>query len=68
MFSAKNTRLQRLAQQAGIELTDDIEFFGELVAEECADIADSAHQVELPAAPIIRRHFSLLEPKNKGMK
>jgi len=63
MFTAKNSRLQRLAQQAGIELTDDIEFFGELVAEECADIADSATEVSLPAAPIIRRHFSLLEPR-----
>lgn len=63
MFTSKNTRLKHLADQAGIQLTDDIEFFGELVAEECADIADSASEVDLPAAPIIRRHFSLLEPK-----
>jgi hypothetical protein len=63
MFTARNARLQRLAEQAGIELTNDIEFFGELVAEECADIADSATAVDLPAAPVIRRHFSLPEPK-----
>jgi hypothetical protein len=63
MFSAKNSNLKKLAEQAGIELTDDIEFFGELVAEECSDIADSATEVNLPAGPIIRRHFSLLEPK-----
>lgn len=63
MFSAKNSRLKKLAEQAGILLTDDIEFFGELIAEECAEIADSATEVGLPAAPIIRRHFSLLEPK-----
>ena len=63
MFTAKNSRLKKLAEQAGIELTDDIEFFGELVSEECADIAESASEVNLPAAPIIRKHFSLLEPK-----
>jgi hypothetical protein len=63
MFTAKNARLKQLADQAGVELTDNIEFFGELVAEECADIADSATAVSLSAAPIIRRHFSLLEPK-----
>ena len=63
MFSAKNVRLKKLADQAGIEFTDDIEFFAELIAEECADIADSASEVNLPAAPIIRRHFSLLERK-----
>lgn len=63
MFTSKNARFQQLAKDAGIDLTDDIEFFGELVAAECADIADSAAEVDLPAAPIIRRHFSLLEPK-----
>jgi hypothetical protein len=63
MFSVKNARLQRLAKQAGVELTDDIEFFGELVAEVCADIAHTAAEVDLPAAPVIRRHFGLLEPK-----
>ena len=63
MFSAKNSNLKKLAQQAGFELTDDIEFFAELVAEECSDIADSATDVNLLAGPIICRHFSLLEPK-----
>lgn len=63
MFTSKNARLKKLAEQAGVELTDDIEFFGELVAEECADIADSAEEVKLSSAPIIRRHFSLLERK-----
>lgn len=63
MFSARNARLRELAKQAGVELTDEIEFFGELVAEECADIADSAKETNLSASPIIRRHFSLLEPK-----
>lgn len=63
MFTAKNARFRQLAENAGIELTDDIELFGELVAAECADIADSALEVDLPAAPIIRRHFSLLPPR-----
>ena len=64
MFSSKNARLQQLAEQAGVELTDEIEFFAELIAEECADIADSAEEVKLPVASIIRRHFNLLEPKH----
>jgi hypothetical protein len=63
MFTAKNAKFNELAKQAGIKLTDEIEFFAELVAEECADIANSAAEVDLPAAPIIRRHFSLLAPK-----
>jgi len=60
MFSNKNARLKNLADKAGVELTDDIEFFGELLAEECADIAETAAEVGLPAAPIIRSHFGLL--------
>ena len=64
MFTAKNSRLKKFAEQAGIQLTDEIEFFGELVAEECADIAETVIELNLPPAPIIRRHFSLLERKN----
>jgi phage-related holin len=53
-----------LAQKAQISEVDDfIIFFAELVAQECVDIAESAAQVGLPAAPIIRRHFNLPEPK-----
>ncbi len=66
MFSAKNSNLKKLADKAGVELTDDIEFFAELIAEECADIAESAEEVKLPSSPIIRRHFSLLERKIKN--
>ena len=48
-----------LAQKAQISEVDDfIIFFAELVAQECVDIAESAEQVGLPVAPIIRRHFN----------
>ena len=54
---------QNIAKKAGIELTDEIQFFAELLVSECAEIADSAYHVNLPAAPIMRRHFNLIEPK-----
>ncbi len=63
MYTAKNLQLRKIANKAGIELTDEIEFFAELIAEECAEIADTAWQINLPAAPVIRRHFNLVEPK-----
>ena len=63
MFTAKNAKVKQLAKDAGVELTDEVEFFAELVAEECASIASFATEVNLPATPIIRRHFSLLPPK-----
>jgi len=53
-----------IAQKAQISEVDDfIIFFAELIAEECSDIAEAAEQVGLPAAPIIRRHFGLLEKR-----
>ena len=53
-----------LVQKAQISEVDDfIIFFAELVAQECVDIVESAEQAGLPAAPIIRRHFNLPEPK-----
>ncbi len=57
-----NTRLKEIASKAGIDLSMEIEFFGELVAEECADIAKQAYVLQLPAAPIIYRHFHLINP------
>ena len=65
MFSAKNIRCKQLADKAGIELTEDVEFFAELLAEECAEIAESAWEVNLPAGPVIRRHYNLIEKKDK---
>jgi hypothetical protein len=55
--------IRKVADRAGIELTEEVEFFAELLAEECAEIAESAWAVNLPAGPIIRRHFNLVEPK-----
>ncbi len=63
MFTAKNPRFIKFAKQAGIELSEEIELFAELVAEECADIAENTWEVHLPAAPVIRRHFNIPEPK-----
>jgi hypothetical protein len=63
LYTAKNLTIKKLCEQAGLEFTEEIEFFAELIAEECADIADSARSVNLPSGPIIRRHFSLLPPK-----
>ena len=63
MFTTKNPRFFKFAKQAGIELSEEIELFAELVAEECADIAESTWEVHLPAAPVIRRHFNIPEPK-----
>lgn len=54
---------QKIAIKAGVELTDENLFFAELVVAECAEIAESAHAVNLPSAPIMRRHFNLIEPK-----
>ena len=34
-----------------------------MVAEECADIAENTWEVKLPAAPVIRKHFNLVEPR-----
>jgi hypothetical protein len=63
MYTASNARLKAIADRAGIEYTESIELFAEMLAEECAEIADTAWQVNLPATPIIRRHFNLVEPK-----
>jgi len=63
MFTAANVRLKQIARHAGVEYTDNIELFAELIAEECADIAENTWEVNLPAAPVIRRHFNLIEPK-----
>ena len=53
-----------IAQKAQISEVDDfIIFFAELIAQECCDIAEAAQEVGLPAAPIIRRHFGLLEKR-----
>jgi len=53
-----------IAQKAQISEVDDfIIFFAELIAQECVDIVEAAEEVGLPAAPIIRRHFNLPEPK-----
>ena len=57
------TNIRKVALRAGVELTEEIEFFAELLAEECADIAESAWAVNLPAGPVIRRHYSLIEKK-----
>jgi hypothetical protein len=54
---------KRIAEKAGIELTKEIEFFAELLAEECAEIAESSWEVDLPAGPVIRRHYNLIEKK-----
>ena len=63
MFTAANARLKAIADRAGVEYSESIELFAEMIAEECAEIADTAWQVNLPATPVIRRHFNLLEPK-----
>lgn len=63
MYTAANARLKAIADRAGVEYTESIELFAEMIAEECAEIADTAWQVNLPARPIIRRHFNLVEPK-----
>ena len=63
MYTPKNPIFKKFAKLSGIELTDEIELFAELIAEECADIAESTWEVHLPAAPVIRRHFNIPEPK-----
>jgi hypothetical protein len=63
MYTAVNARLKAIADRAGVEYSESIELFAEMIAEECAEIADTAWQVNLPATPVIRRHFNLLEPK-----
>ena len=63
MYTAVNARLKAIADRAGVEYSESIELFAEMIAEECAEIADTAWQVNLPATPIIRRHFNLVEPK-----
>ena len=63
MYTAANARLKAIADRAGVEYSESIELFAEMIAEECAEIADTAWQVNLPATPVIRRHFNLLEPK-----
>ena len=52
--------IKKIADKAGIEFTDELLFFAELLVEECADIADSAYEVNLPAGPIMRRHYNLV--------
>lgn len=63
MFNSANARLLSIAKRAGVEYTESIELFAEMIAEECAEIADTAWQVNLSAAPVIRRHFNLIETK-----
>ena len=57
------TNIRKVALRAGVELTEEIEFFAELLAAECAEIAESAWAVNLPAGPVIRRHYNLIEKK-----
>lgn len=55
---------EKIAVRAGLENIDEVVlFYSELLAEECAEIAESAYEVGLPAANIIRRHFNIPEPK-----
>ena len=54
MFSANNPRLRTIADRAGVEYSESIELFAEMIAEECAEIAETTWEVELPAAPVIR--------------
>ena len=63
MYTAVNARIKAIADRAGVEYSESIELFAEMIAEECAEIADTAWQVNLPATPVIRRHFNLVEPK-----
>ena len=63
MYTSNNPRLYELAKKAGVEYNENIELFAEMIAEECAEIADTAWQVNLSAAPVIRRHFNLMETK-----
>lgn len=63
MYTARNAQFQRIARMSGLEMTDEVELFAEILAEECADIAENTWEVNLPAAPVIRRHFNLIEPK-----
>ena len=63
MFNSASTKLSLIAKRAGVEYTESIELFAEMIAEECAEIAETAWQVKLSAAPVIRRHFNLIEPK-----
>jgi len=65
VFNSENKNLARIADRAGVEYTGSIELFAEMIAEECAEIAENTWEVALPAAPVIRRHFNLLEPKRK---
>lgn len=57
------SNIRKVADRAGIELTEEIEFFAELLAEECAEIAEDSWEVNLPAGPVIRRHYNLIEKK-----
>jgi hypothetical protein len=63
MYTSSNPRLYELAKKAGVEYNENIELLAEIIAEECADIAETAWEVNLSAAPIIRRHFNIPEPK-----
>jgi hypothetical protein len=63
MYNSNNIRFIEIAKRAGVEYNENIELFAEMIAEECADIADTSYQVNLPAANIIRRHFNLVQPK-----
>ena len=49
MYTAVNARLKAIADRAGVEYSESIELFAEMIAEECAEIADTAWQVNLPA-------------------
>jgi len=63
MYNSANVRLKQIADRAGVEYNESMELFAEMIAEECAEIADTAWQVNLSVAPVIRRHFNLIEPK-----
>lgn len=63
MYTANNVRLVTIAKRAGVDYNESLELFAEMIAEECADIADTTYEVNLPAGPVIRRHFNLIEPK-----
>lgn len=63
MYTSKNSNLAKIANKVGIEFNESLELFAELIAEECADIAETTYEVNLPAAPVIRRHFNIPEPK-----
>ena len=63
MYNSANVRLKKIADRAGVEYNESMELFAEMIVEECAEIAETAWQVNLPASTTMRRHFNLIEPK-----